>query len=922
MKRHFLICIIGMAFSAGAVLADPGTDFFESKVRPILVDHCYRCHSAEAEEDGKLKAGFRLDSRESIRRGGDSGPGVVPGKPDEGTLIASIRYDGDTQMPPKGKLPKEVIADLEKWVAMGAPDPRDDKPASQPAGIDLEKAKSFWAFQNPVAVEPPELPELGQKANLIDRFIRAKLKQEKLPHAEQADKRTLIRRLYFDMIGLPPTPEQVQAFVDDQSDTAYAKIVEELLNSPHYGERWARHWLDVARFAEDQAHTFQVRQKTSAYQYRDWVIQALNSDMPYDRFVVLQIAGDLLPESDGDRFTRFAGLGFNGLGAEYYKNTAKEQAIADELDDRIDTLTRGFLGMTVACARCHDHKFDPIPTKDYYAIAGVYNGFSPNDYPLVSDDVVKTYDEAQAKLKAAEKEHERFLAKQAFELQKEAVTKVADYAVLAWRVQALRQRGQKPNVDKLAQEQGLIPYFLNRWVNAFQPNSSAGLASEWRKVQSVKVPKEFKAESEIPKQVRELAEQAAAAWKDRFTEYLAKVEKAVEKGEYKLAPNARVPGLDNKLFDQLKPLFAQGNAPFFVQPKPLEENLLTGQAKNTAERLNRKIEKAKAEAPAMYPIAHGIKGGGNEMKVFIRGNPKNLGEPAPKGFLSVIQSEADDCADGEKEYGRLELARAIAASDNPLTARVIVNRVWHWHFGRGLVNTPSNFGELGDRPSHPELLDWLAVNFMDNGWSLKWLHRQILLSQTYQQANQIANDEENADPENIYLGRFQRRRLEAEVWRDTILSVAGKLDSSIGGPTFDLANPDVTRRTVYAKISRHQINSFLRLFDFPDANVTADGRTETTVPQQQLFALNSEFMVRNAKALAERVNKAADNDQGRVTTAYQLAYQREPSDEELSLALGFLASEPNQADNSQDKLSRFEQLCQVLLAANELLYLD
>jgi mono/diheme cytochrome c family protein/cytochrome c553 len=759
MPRIAIILVLFAPGLAAAAEPDPkAIEFFEAKIRPVLVEQCYNCHAGDAT---KLKGGLRLDSKAAWQKGGDSGPAIVPGKPNEGTLLKALRYTDGLQMPPKGKLPDAVIADFEKWIRDGAADPRTDpaSPGQQPAALDLEKGKQFWSFVPPRTPLVPVIrtPKLTLR-NEVDRFIHAKWDEKGLIPAPLADKRTLIRRVYLDLIGLPPTPAEVDAFLADDSPDAYAKLVEQLLASPHHGEKWARHWLDVARYAEDQAHTFAVIPKTQAWRYRDWVIAALNADMPYDRFVKLQLAGDMLPDAPADAFTKYAGLGFLGLGAEYYRDGGCGlRADADELDDKIDTITRGLLGLTVACARCHDHKYDPIPTRDYYALAGVYFGTKLTNYPLGTREEQQAYTAAQSKLKSLE------------EFQKKAQTD--------------------------------------------------------------------------------------------------------------------------------------------AKAKPGDPALTA-----CVDSLKAAVELAKKQMPPPPPVAHIISGNGPGMPIYIRGNPLAKGEAVPKGFLQVLPVATKSGS----SFTRLDLANAIASPENPLTARVIVNRVWAWHFGRGLVNTPSNFGSLGDRPSHPELLDWLSVNFVKNGWSLKWLHRQIVLSAVYQLESRPDPANDKVDAANVYLWRANRRRLDVEQWRDSLLAVSGTLDRSIGGPTFHLSDPTARRRTVYAKISRHELDGLLRLFDFPDANVTADKRVVTTVPQQQLFALNSEFMATQAKAFAAQVEKLGSTDAERVTAAYRLAFGREPETQELELAERFL----KQPAKATDKLTRWQQYAQVLLASNELMYVD
>jgi len=868
---RFLLALILCAILS-TVRADEKTDFFEAKIRPVLVEQCQSCHSTQAAQNKKLQGSLFVDSREGLLEGGDSGPALVPGKPKESLLLKTIHYNGDIQMPPKGKLPASIVADFEKWIADGAVDPRSST-ATEKKGIDLAKGREAWAFQPPQEHNPPKIAKPSIPIhNDIDAFIQAKWQEKQLTPAPLADKRTLIRRVTFDLIGLPPTPETVEEFLNDDSPDAYAKVVDRLLSSPQYGERYARMWLDVARYAEDQAHTFGNKPKKNAYRYRDWVIQAFNADMPYDQFVKLQIAGDQMATPELTPFTKLAGLGFLGLGAEYYKNTAREQAIADELDDRVDTLTRGFLGLTVSCARCHDHKFDPIPQLDYYSIAGIFNGSNLTEAQLGTPEEIKSFAEAMKVVKAQEDEIKSLLNSTMKKAALEAAPKATRYIIAAKKITALSGDEAKTLADELVKSEGLNPIFLDRWVKTLP------------KLGGKSVLKELNGQNtdELLKSIDEAAKAYAAG--NPAKEHAALI----------------------------AALFTDAKAPFVVEEAEIEKSLMTEtEDKIKLAEMRSEAERRKKELPPAPPTAHVLSGGGTEMKLFIRGNPLNKGEPAPKGFLQVLTSTPTQT----KDYTRLDLANAIASKENPLTARVIVNRVWQAHFGRGLVFTPSNFGKLGDPPSHPELLDTLAVKFMANGWSMKWLHREIVNSSTYQLASSGTNA---TDPANVYYWRAERRRLDVEAWRDSLLSVAGNLDETIGGPTFDLKDASIRRRTVYAKISRHDLNGLLRLFDFPDANVTADKRTETTVPQQQLFALNSEFMTNQAKAFAERIAKEAPTDEERIAYAYRVAFNRAPSNREKVLALTFVQSMPT----NEEKLTRWQQYAQVLLASNEMMYVD
>ena len=694
-----------MVMAAEERRLDPAmADYFELKVRPVLAAHCWECHGA-----AKQKSGLRLDSREAILKGGETGPALVAGKPESSLLVEAIGYEGSVQMPPRRKLANAEIAALAAWVKQGAPWPeprpgltvRKPVPVSPSRSSITAKDRDFWSFR-PVQDPPP--PAVGDPAwprSGIDRFILAKLESRGLRPARTADRRTLLRRVTFDLIGLPPSPEEIEAFLHDDSPRALENVVDRLLASPHYGERWGRHWLDIARYGEDQAHSFQPRLYPHGYRYRDWLIQALNRDLPYDRFLIDQIAGDLV--EDPGRQERLPALGFFALGPVYYGDSQQ----LDQYADRIDTLSRGVLGLTVACARCHDHKYDPIPTTDYYALEGVFASSEYVEAPCAPREQVRAYDNAQ---------------------------------------EAIRKKTQE--------------------VNSY-----------------------LKSEA-----------------------------------------------------DRLK----------LKLPKSQVEKSLPAESRKKLTGLREELDRLKKALPPKYPVIHTLTDGKEprNMRLLVRGNPETPGAEVPRRFLAVLGGEEQQFAQGS---GRLELAQAIASPLNPLTARVLVNRVWQHHFGRGLVATPSNFGTLGERPSHPELLDWLASRFVRGGWSIKRLHREILLSATYQQSSQFDARAQEIDPGNTLLWRMNRRRLEVEAWRDAMLAVSGQLDPTVGGPSVDLDTKGNCRRTCYAAISRHDLAPLLRLFDFPDPNITSGGRLETTVPLQQLFVLNSEFMIQTARALARRL---------------------------------------------------------------------
>jgi hypothetical protein len=895
----FLSCgFVSPARAAGGEgqKTDPAAiEFFEKKIRPVLAEHCYRCHSKDA---AKLKANLLLDTGAAMRKGGDSGPSLIPGQPAKSLILQALRHQGDLHMPPTGKLSDAVIADFERWIALGAPDPRDGS-AVAVKEIDWEAARQYWAFQQPVKHPLPAVQNRAWPKGEIDHFLLAELEKRGLEPVKGATRVELIRRATLDLIGLPPTPDEIDAFVNDKSDDAFARVVDRLLSSPHYGERWGRVWLDVARFADDKALAMS-QPYPHAYRYRDWVVQALNRDMPYDRFVRLQIAGDMMTEPEGDYFLRLAGLGFQGLGAEYHKGNFAAQVMADELDDRVDTLSRALLGLTVACARCHDHKYDPIPTVDYYSLAAAYQGATLSPIPIEPAEVVARFEKWQQDVKQREAKMGQWLQEQTRAASRQALADIETYLLTAWKVRVLRDRKLAPDDASIALQERLQSHFLRRLVKFLDSSATAKTApplAAWLAVASKTKP----AAMEITELLAtEELQKATAALR-------AQVESDLERS-----------GADpKKSTTLLKALWFDANAPFALTDKDVHE--VFGQDERAQyEAFKSDLEKVKKAAPPAPALVHGVQGGGKAMRVHIRGNVERLGEPAPPGFLRILKLPRPSGAK-PGSFTRLDLASAIATAENPLTARVLVNRVWQQHFGRGIVATASNFGRLGERPTHPELLDTLAVRFVESGWSIKWLHREIMLSAAYQMSSSVNVDNLPRDTENRFLWRMSARRLDFEAWRDSLLAVSGRLDRTLGGPSLELSDPKTpnVRRTIYAKVSRAVPSSMLTMFDFPDANVSSDRRGTTTVPQQQLFVLNSEFMIDCATALAARVQKLAAEDDVRIEHAYRLAYGRRPSAEEKRIGLEFLhRAEP------KERLSAWQQYAHALLAANEFAWVD
>jgi len=904
-----------------------GVEFFEKKIRPVLAERCYECHSHQAK---KLKANLYLDSRQGMLQGGDSGVALVLGEPEKSRIVEAIRYaNPDLQMPPKQQLPETAIADLIEWIKRGAPWPEKDAPKTADSSeetLPLDKSRrEHWAWQ-PVRVRPPPIvKDRPAPQNDIDRFVLAKLEEKGLKPSPPAERRTLIRRAYFDLIGLPPSLEEVEAFVHDQSTDAFAKVVDRLLASPHYGERFGRHWLDVARYGEDQAHSFKPRLYPQGYRYRDWLVRALNNDMPYDRFVMEQIAGDLL--EGPERLERLPALGFFALGPVYYGDSK----MFDQLDDRIDTLARGFLGLTVACARCHDHKYDPVTQKDYYSLAGVFASTEYTEAPLAPKEVVDEYNKAQKAIQSHTNDINNLLEGESMKLSEGLRFDIGRYMVGAWKLHNRRKTKPETSMEEFAREQRLHHFVLERWVkylSAPKTNQHPYLGL-WIEMLADQDPKkdlsaDETAAAEAGKIAGAFQNLVVSAIKLREAleqNYGAALALAADKDKETL-PKPTLDKSQAALLDQI-----MGKDAVLAIPRNQLEKLLPAETKSKLAQLKKEMERLSKEAPPKYPFAHSLHESSKirDLPVLLRGNPDSAGEEAPRRFLCILAGE--NAPPFKNGSGRLELARAIADKQNPLTARVMVNRVWQHHFGQGLVRTPSNFGLLGERPTHPELLDYLAGWFVDHGWSIKSLHRFVMLSSTYQLSSKSDPRQEAVDAENKYLWRMNRHRLEVEVWRDAMLAVSGTLERTIGGPSDKLASPENRRRTFYASISRHDLDSLLRLFDFPDPNVTSDQRTVTTVPLQQLFVLNSEFVIRQAKALAGRLAAVpAEGDAARIRHAFMLLYGRPPTDREAKLGLEFLveskAARAHGESKEKDPLSRWEQYAQVLLSANEFMYID
>jgi hypothetical protein len=909
---------------AGAAPTVEELELFENKVRPVLAEHCYACHSEKAE---KLKGGLRLDSADGVLKGGGTGPAIVPGSPDASLLIKAVRYsDPDLQMPPKDKkLSAEQIAQLEAWVKMGAPMPASTTPS--PPDFAAIRTK-HWAFQ---PVKKPELPPVKNRRWIqtpVDHFVLAKLEQTRLQPARTADRRTLIRRLNFDLIGLPPAYEEVEAFVHDRNPQAYSQLVDRLLASPHYGERWGRYWLDVARYADTKGYLAgnEERRYPFSHTYRDYVVRAFNEDKPYDQFLIEQLAADKV--TGGQDKSALAALGFMTLGRRFLNNQN------DIIDDRIDVVTRGTLGLTVTCARCHDHKFDPISTRDYYALHGVFaSSHEPAELPLLgaAPDPVKHEDFLKQKA-AIEKEIEDFKAAEVAKFLTGLRQNTGDYMLGAAEAPGMDDASK---FETFARERKLEPAVLRRWIAYLEKRKNDPVFVPWREfaehhpgagtnnsrplsdVRSEGVSKTNRAVlNALGACETNSLKQSAEIYSKLLVEVDAEWKSALEtaKKENKPSPSS-LPDPDREALRRV--LYgdeAPGNLPKAEAESILSRKLNEGVAplRNKIEALNWTHAGAPARAMALVDGDAPV-----NSHVLLRGNPASPGEEVPRRFLELLAPKPiQSFTNGS---GRLDLARSIGNRDNPLAARVYVNRVWLHHFGAGLVATPGDFGVRTEEPAHRALLDYLASDFMGHGWSTKYLHRLILLSATYQQCSDAPAAATRADPDNHLFSRMNRQRLDFEAMRDTALAAAGKLDLTIGGLPVDiLSEPFSKRRTLYGFIDRQNLPGLFRTFDFANPDTSNQGRFHTTVPQQALFLMNNPFILEQAASLADSPNlKAAANDRERIEALYASVLQREASPGEIKRAERFLKAQP-----PSGKVPPFAKLAQVLLLSNELMFVD
>ncbi|MBM3847189.1 MAG: DUF1553 domain-containing protein, partial [Verrucomicrobia bacterium] len=897
--RAFAIALIAVLHTAAQNLradAPEGIEYFEKHIRPLLVDHCYSCHSSKSE--GGPKGGLSLEFKGGWSRGGDSGPVIVPGAPERSLLLKAIKHsDVSLQMPKKApKLEAEAIAHIEDWIRMGAPDPRTGEPASAP-----RPSASHWAFQPVTSPAVPVLKNRRPARNEVDAFLLSRLEARGLQFSPREDSRTLARRLSFVLTGLPLSTEETDRFTRDRSEGAYERLVDQLLDSPRYGERWARHWLDIARYADTKGYVFEEeRRYPYSYTYRDYVIRAFNEDLPYNRFLREQLAADHLVEGPDKR--PLAAMGYLTLGRRFLNNAH------DIIDDRIDVVTRGMMGLTVVCARCHDHKYDPIPTADYYSLYGVFaSSHEPAEKPLLGDSALPPeHPQYLAEREKRVAERVSYRAEQDAEALLKMRSQTGDYL---WFIHENREVKDGETVDKLAREAKLSPPATRKFRNrasawAKEPPPAIAPWVRWTSVALTGsnlagvIRADIQSDGSTGKMLRSAGfsvSNAPSSLQDAVGVYNRWFARAAEAMHKKRAPEA-----DPDLAEA-RSLLEGADSPFALNEEELHRAFPTP-VQQKLRALQRKIDELDATHPGAPPRAMAMldNSSPHEPRIFKRGNPGMPGDVVPRRFLEILSK--GERKPFSKGSGRLELADMIASPANPLTARVWVNRVWHHHFGTPLVKTPSDFGVRSDPPSHPELLDYLATRFMADGWSVKKLHRLILTSSAFQQSAESNEVGEKLDPGNELYWKQNRRRLDFESMRDSILSVAGNLDLKAGGHPVDITTrPFSGRRTLYGFVERQNLPGLFRTFDFASPDTTSPQRFLTTVPQQALFLMNSPFLMDQARALARRPEiVAASTDSEKVKRLHRLLYQRSPEPEELTLSREFLKTALDAADTQPE----------------------
>ncbi len=888
--------------------------FFEKRVRPILASRCQSCHSGKSP-----KAGLDLSSAAGLRKGADTGPVVIAGDEAKSRLLQVTGYQERLKMPPTGRIGDAEFAVLREWVKLGAPWPSTSAPViSETRTKSYTRAqREFWSFR---PLPSPALPKVANQAwvqSPIDHFVLAALESSQLSPSPAADRLTWLQRVTLDLTGLPPTEPEVRAFLDDQSAEANARLVDRLLASPRYGEKWGRHWLDVARYADSTGADEDYRYP-HAWRYRDYVIDAFNRDLPYNQFIREQVAGDLLPPPAGQSVNTngIVATGFLALGPKLVAEQDKVKMFYDIVDEQIDVAGKAILGLTIACARCHDHKFDPISTKDYYSLASIFastkqlsqiEGTVSKLYyaPLVPKDVAAQYEAYQQRVAAKQKEIDAVNGAEGARFRETFAPQLAEYLLAARPVY----------VDGAPFAANLNQALLKRWVDYVKPNKERRPHLErW-----YQAPVSELAATAQQYQREFLAE--IARRRDALAEHGRQSESARARGEKPPAPPKFLAG-DNRFYSDV----AAGKGPLVL---PADDPFYSEESRQKLTALKAELASIKAAAPAELPFACAVgEDQPVEQRVFLRGNPEAKGDLVTKRFPTVLAGEQQTPI--RSGSGRLELANWLADPANPLPARVMVNRIWQGHFGQGLVRTPNNFGLSGERPSHPALLDWLASEFIRQGWSIKQMHRLIVLSSTYRMSTASTPAQLLKDAENRLLSRFPIRRKTVEEIRDSLLLLDGTLDLTVGGSLQSgegtdnefsdgrkSIHPDSTqRRTVYLPIRRSNLSSLFTLYDFGDGTTSTEIRSQTNVAPQALYMMNSKFVAERTAGLARQLVRQENSAGQRIRTAWLRVLGREPSAAEIADGLQFIAGFPGQSNSN----AAWASYCRSLVASNDFIY--
>ena len=941
-----LPAVVTLALATAAMAATPDeAEFFEKKIRPIFAEKCAVCHGEQLQS-----AGLKLTTAEGFQKGADTGPLFVRGDAEHSRLLMAVGYQDKVKMPPAGKLPDNEIEALTAWIKQGAPWPGvagetvTGETVTKDEGLDPQWSKeqeSHWSFQPIKNHQPPRVKKEDWAQTPIDHFILAKLEEEGLAPAPRAGDLTLLRRATYDLHGLPPTEAEIEAYEADQTPGAFARLIERLLASPRYGEKWGRHWLDVARYADSTGLDDDIKVPYT-WRYRDYVIDAFNQDTPYDQFIFEQLAGDSLPPEGTDEVNKrgIIATGFLAVGTKPLVQQDKVKMKYDVVDEQIDTTAKVFMGLTMGCARCHDHKFDPISAKDYYSMASIFASIKDFESldpqftvskvhlePLVPKHVYKLYKDHQEKIRNTKTEIASIIGHEVLRhVIEHRSPKLPQYMVAAYEVY-----NDGADAEAVAERERLDCDVLKLWAGYLKPGDDLRLhLKEWHAAgQSNR--------AEVAENYRKRVHARGVEWVAKLAEWRQQIKAWDGAGKFPKKPDLR-PGSDRFFSEVTLPAASQDegsdapDGPLAV-PQQSRDFVLSVASRERVENLRKKMEALKESAPSEPAMAYAPgESESVDQHVFVRGNHNNPGAAVPKQFPVILAG--DDQEPVTSGSGRPELAKWLASPDHPLTSRVIVNRLWLWHFGQGLVRTPNNFGLMGENPTHPELLDYLSRRFVGKGWSLKAMHRLIMLSSTYQMRSQISDEAWAKDSGNRLWSRFNRRRLTVEEMRDSLLTLDGSLDLTMGGVLTDsldsygfknaYLHPDKTqRRTVYLPIYRNKMPSLLTLFDFADPSASTATRARTSIAPQGLYFMNSDFVHERAGALASHLLQLDEaRDTVRIEKAYSITLTRKPKPREVDETLDYLAHYPVPNDTSDVRHERWRSFCRLLLGSNEYNYVN